>query len=109
MDLGANGISIGATARRTCIPASVAWINFFTEDPRAAEIYQSDNGVVAIDTVRRGADEQSAERRAPQERIIEFFSRSRPTAKPVAWPAGGYARASPTPCTAPMTRWRSSR
>ena len=90
MDLGANGISIGATCPANLIPAAVAWINFFTEDPRAADIYQSDNGVVAIDkfqTVQMNSSDTSA----GQKEHIQLFQKVANTAKPVAWPAGGYA------------------
>jgi multiple sugar transport system substrate-binding protein len=90
MDLGANGISIGATCPANLIPAAVAWINFFTEDQRAADIYQSDNGVVAIDrfqTVQMNSSDTSA----GQKEHIELFQKVANTAKPVAWPAGAYA------------------
>lgn len=95
MDLGANGISIGATCSKELLPAAVAWINFFTEDPRAADIYQSDNGVVAI------ADFQTAQMNDPktspgQKRHIELFQQVANDAKPVAWPAGAYAAVTDT-------------
>ncbi|HHY50209.1 MAG TPA: extracellular solute-binding protein [Alphaproteobacteria bacterium] len=89
MDLGSNGIAIGATCPKELIPASVAWINFFTQDDRAAQIYQSDNGVVAVD---RLADAQAKDPNTSpgQKRFIELFREVVDGAKPVAWPAGGY-------------------
>jgi multiple sugar transport system substrate-binding protein len=89
MDLGSNGIAIGATCPQERLPASVAWVNFFTQDDRAAQIYQSDNGVVAVD---RLADAQAKDpSTAPgQVRFIELFRQVVDDAKPVAWPAGGY-------------------
>jgi multiple sugar transport system substrate-binding protein len=89
MDLGANGIAIGATCPQELIPASVAWINFFTQDPRAAQIYQSDNGVVAVDALQTAQAEDPGT--APgQVRHIRLFQQVAEGAKPVAWPAGGY-------------------
>jgi multiple sugar transport system substrate-binding protein len=89
MDLGANGISIGANCADNLLPASIAWINFFTQDPRAAQIYQSDNGVVAIDALAQ-AQATNPETQATQVRMIEMYQEAAPQAKPVFWPAGGY-------------------
>jgi multiple sugar transport system substrate-binding protein len=89
MDLGANGISIGATCKPELIPASVAWINFFTQDPRAAQIYQSDNGVVAVDTLQTAQAEDPTTDPGQVEHI-KLFQKVAAGAKPVAWPAGGY-------------------
>jgi multiple sugar transport system substrate-binding protein len=89
MDLGANGISIGANCPAELLPASVAWINFFTQDPRAAQIYQSDNGVVAIDALAE-AQATNPETQPTQVRMIEIYRQVAPKAKPVFWPAGGY-------------------
>lgn len=89
MDLGSNGIAIGATCPKELLPASVAWVNFFTQDPRAAQIYQSDNGVVAVDHLAEAQANDPAT--APgQKRFINLFQEVAPTAKPVFWPAGGY-------------------
>ena len=88
MDLGANGIAIGANCPANLIPASVAWINFFTQDPQAAEIYASDNGVVAIDSLAKAQSGPSAT--PGNRRLIELFMQVAPEAKPVSWPAGGY-------------------
>jgi multiple sugar transport system substrate-binding protein len=89
MDLGANGIAIGANCAADLLPASVAWINFFTQDPRAAQIYQSDNGVVAIDALAE-AQATNPETQPTQVRMIEIYRQVAPQAKPVFWPAGGY-------------------
>ena len=90
MDLGANGIAIGTPCTdQAKLDASVKWVNFFTEDDRAAAIYESDNGVVAIDR------QQQAQLNGPntsrgQREQIELFQKVAPDAKPVNWPAGGY-------------------
>lgn len=89
MDLGSNGIAIGASCPPELIPASTAWINFFTQDPRAAQIYQSDNGVVSVDAL--ATVQRSDPTTAPgQVRHIELFQEVVATARPVRWPAGGY-------------------
>lgn len=95
MDLGANGIAIGATCPEELIPASVAWINFFTQDPRAAEIYASDNGVVAIDRFQE-AEMNNPNTSESQRKHIELFQEVAPTAKPVNWPEGGYGAVTET-------------
>lgn len=89
MDLGANGIAIGANCAENLLPASVAWTNFFTQDPRAAQIYQSDNGVVAIDALAE-AQAANPETQPTQVRMIEIYRQEAPKADPVFWPAGGY-------------------
>ena len=89
MDLGANGIAIGANCPAELLPASVAWINFFTQDPRAAAIYQSDNGVVAVDALA-AAEAENPNTAPGQVRHIELYREVVGGAKPVAWPAGGY-------------------
>jgi multiple sugar transport system substrate-binding protein len=89
IDLGANGIAIGANCPADKLPASVAWINFFTQDDRAAQIYQSDNGVVAIDEQAQ-AQASNPETQPTQVRMIEIYREVAPTAKPVLWPAGAY-------------------
>lgn len=89
MDLGSNGIAIGSTCPPELLPASVAWINFFTQDPRAAQIYQSDNGVVAVDSLAE-AQAKDPNTAPGQVRYIELFREVVGTAKPVQWPAGGY-------------------
>src|SRR5690606_29009789 len=45
MDLGSSGIAIGASCAAANVPATAAFINDWTQDPEAAGIYQSDNGV----------------------------------------------------------------
>ncbi len=89
MDLGSNGIAIGANCPAELLPASVAWVNFFTQDPRAAQIYQSDNGVVAVDHLAEAQAKDPATA-AGQVRYIELFREVVGGAKPVQWPAGGY-------------------
>jgi len=89
MDLGSNGIAIGASCAAANVPATAAFINYWTQDPEAAGIYQSDNGVVAI------PDLANAQASAPgtqptQVRLIELYNEVVDTAKPVFWPAGGY-------------------
>jgi multiple sugar transport system substrate-binding protein len=89
MDLGSNGIAIGANCPAELLPASVAWVNFFTQDDRAAQIYQSDNGVVAVDRLAEAQANDPAT--APgQVRFIELYRQVVDGAKPVQWPAGGY-------------------
>ncbi len=88
-DVGANGIAIGATCKPELLPASVAWVNFFTEDPRAAKIYESDNGVVAVDRFQVEQANAPTTSRGQREQI-EMFRKVAPLAKPVNWPAGGY-------------------
>jgi multiple sugar transport system substrate-binding protein len=90
IDLGANGIAIGANCEASLLPASAAWVNFFTQDPRAAQIYQSDNGVVAIDALAEAQAENPATQ-PTQVRMINVYREAAPEAKPVFWPAGGYA------------------
>lgn len=89
MDLGANGIAIGANCPDAKLPIAEAWINFFTQDPRAAQIYQSDNGVVAIDKLAE-AQANNPDTQPTQVRMIQVYRDVAPTAKPVFWPAGGY-------------------
>jgi len=89
MDLGSNGMAIGASCDEDLIPATTAWINFFTQDPRAAAIYQSDNGVVSVDAL---ATVQAADpaTNPGQARNIELFQQVVAEASPIPWPAGGY-------------------
>ncbi|WP_375599100.1 ABC transporter substrate-binding protein [Devosia sp. Naph2] len=89
MDLGANGIAIGANCPEDQIPATAAFINYWTQDSEAAGIYQSDNGVVAIEALQ---NEQASnpETQPTQVRLIELFQQVASTADPVFWPAGGY-------------------
>lgn len=88
MDVGSNGIAIGANCPPELIPASVAWINFFTQDDRAAAIYQSDNGVVAVDRLAEIQAKDPATHPG-QVRFIELYRDVINDTKPVAWPAGG--------------------
>jgi len=89
MDLGANGIAIGANCPEENIPATVAFINYWTQTSEAAGIYQSDNGVVAIEALQ---NEQASnpDTQPTQVRLIELFQQVASTADPVFWPAGGY-------------------
>lgn len=89
-DTGANGIAIGASCPEELIPAAVAWVNFFTQDPEAAAIYESDNGVVAIDRFQKDQAENPNTSRGQREQILLFSElSSTDQLKPVAWPAGG--------------------
>lgn len=94
MDLGANGIAIGANCPANLIPVSVAWTNFFTQEPQAAEIYASDNGVVAVDALARAQAGPSAT--PGNRRLIELYMQVAPEAKAVSWPAGGYGAVTET-------------
>jgi multiple sugar transport system substrate-binding protein len=89
MDLGSNGIAIGANCAPELIPATAAWINFWTHDPEAAGIYQSDNGVVAIPALAQ-AQAENPDTQPTQVRLIELYNEVVGSAKPVFWPAGGY-------------------
>ncbi len=89
MDLGANGIAIGANCPDELLPVAVAWVNFFTQDPQAAAIYESDNGVVAIDRFQTEQANGPNTSRGQREQIL-IFQEVAPDAKPVNWPAGGY-------------------
>jgi multiple sugar transport system substrate-binding protein len=89
MDLGANGIAIGANCPAEKIPATAAWINFFTQDERAAGIYESDNGVVAIDALAE-AQAVDPDTQPAQVSHIELYQEMAPLAKPVFWPKSGY-------------------
>lgn len=89
MDLGANGIAIGAPCTNPDeLDASVKWINFFTQDPRAAAIYESDNGAV---TVAKLQDEQANDPKTSrgQREFILLYQRIADTAKPINYPSGG--------------------
>lgn len=89
MDIGANGIAIGANCPEESIPATTAWINFFTQDPEAAGIYESDNGVVAIEALAT-AQAEDPDTQPTQVRHIELFQQLAETADPVFWPPNGY-------------------
>lgn len=89
MDLGSNGIAIGANCTAEQLPVTTAWINFWTQNEEAAAIYQSDNGVVAIPELA-SAQAANPETQPTQVRHIELYQQVVDTAKPVKWPAGGY-------------------
>ena len=89
MDLGSNGIAIGANCTAEQLPATTAWINFWTQNPEAAAIYQSDNGVVAIPALA-AAQAENPDTQPTQVRHIELYQQVVDDAKPVFWPAGGY-------------------
>ena len=89
MDLGANGIAIGAPCTDPDkLDASVKWINFFTEDPRAAAIYELDNGAV---TVAKLQEDQvnNPKTSIGQRKFIQLYQRIAETAKPINYPSGG--------------------
>lgn len=89
MDVGTNGLSIGAGCGGAELDAAVAWINFFTQDERAAAIYESDNGVVSVDRFQT-AQAEGANTSAPQREQIEVFAKLAPNAKPVIWTGNSY-------------------
>jgi multiple sugar transport system substrate-binding protein len=89
MDLGSNGIAIGANCTAEQLPITTAWINFWTQNPEAADIYESDNGVVAIPELAT-AQAEDPDTQPTQVRHIELYQEVVDTAKPVFWPAGGY-------------------
>ena len=95
MDLGANGIAIGATCppseARPRSPGSTS----SPRDPRAAE---STSRTTASSPVDRSQDAQveRPEHEPRPARHIELFQQVARGAKPVAWPAGGYRRVTET-------------
>lgn len=89
MDLGANGIAIGSTCPEELIDESVAWINFFTQDERAAAIYESDNGVVTVEEFQ-DVQANSPDTSIGQRKHILLFQEVADEAKPVNWPENGY-------------------
>ena len=89
MDLGANGIAIGAPCTDPAkLDASVKWINFFTEDPRAATIYESDNGAVTVASLQQDQVNNPKTSRGQREFIL-LYQRIADTAKPINYPSGG--------------------
>lgn len=84
-DVGSNGIAIGAGCPANLLPAAVAWANFFTQDPRAAQIYESDLGPVAIDTLQQNQIDNPKTSRGQREQIL-MFRQVAPQAKPILWP-----------------------
>jgi len=89
-DTGSNGIAIGATCPEELMPAAIAWVNFFTQDPRAAEIYESDNGVVAVAQFQEAQANAPTTSRGQREQILLFSElASTEQLKPIAWPSGG--------------------
>lgn len=90
LDISVNGLSIGASCKAEQLPATVAWINFFLQDKRAAAIYQSDNGVIAVDELA-AAQAVDPNTQPAQARFIEVYREIAPDAMPVYWPPGGLA------------------
>jgi multiple sugar transport system substrate-binding protein len=87
-DTGSDGISIGANCPAELLPAAIAWVNFFTEDDRAAAIYKSDNGVVAVDRqLKAQLDDPTASYGA--KRQLQLYADVAPEVKPINWPPGG--------------------
>jgi hypothetical protein len=63
-------------------------VNFFTEDDRAAAIYKSDNGVVAVDRqLKAQLDDPTASYGA--KRQLQLYADVAPEVKPINWPPGG--------------------
>ena len=88
MDLGANGIAIGGTCPEDKVDTAAAWINFFTQDPRAAAIYGSDNGAVTVAALQDDQLNDPNTSRGQQE-FIALYQRIADTAKPINYPPGG--------------------
>lgn len=89
MDIGSNGIAIGANCPADKVPVTTAWINFWTQDEEAAGIYESDNGVVSIPALAE-AQANDPDTQPTQVRHIELYQQVVDQAQPVLWPAGGY-------------------
>lgn len=88
MDLGANGLSIGGTCPEDKVDTAAAWINFFTQDPRAAAIYESDNGIVTVAALQQDQLD-NPETSHGQREFIQLFQRVVDGAKPINYPPGG--------------------
>ncbi|MEQ9635906.1 MAG: extracellular solute-binding protein [Devosia marina] len=89
MDIGANGIAIGASCDEAQVPVAAEWINFWTQNEEAAGIYESDNGVVSIPALAT-AQAEDPDTQPTQVEHIELYQELIDTANPVFWPAGGY-------------------
>ena len=89
MDIGANGIAIGASCDEAQVPVAAEWINFWTQNEEAAGIYESDNGVVSIPALAT-AQAEDPETQPTQVQHIELYQDVIDDANPVFWPAGGY-------------------
>ncbi|HEV7344625.1 MAG TPA: extracellular solute-binding protein [Devosia sp.] len=89
MDIGSNGIAIGASCEAEQIPVVADWINFWTQNEEAAGIYESDNGVVSIPELAT-AQAEDPDTQPTQVRHIELYREVVDAADPVFWPAGGY-------------------
>ncbi|MBZ9938600.1 extracellular solute-binding protein [Mesorhizobium sp. BR1-1-16] len=85
-DVGSNGIAIGAHCPANLIPASIAWLNFFTQDSRAAKIYESDLGPVTVDRLQEEQISSPDTSRGQKDQIL-MFRQIAPQAKPILWPA----------------------
>ena len=88
-DIGSNGFSIGANCNANDTRIAAAWSNFFLENPEAARIYASDNGVVSVDRFRQeqGNDKQASE---GLRELVQLFAKVAPSAKAAYFPSGGY-------------------
>jgi multiple sugar transport system substrate-binding protein len=85
-DVGSNGIAIGANCAADLLPAAVAWTNFFTQDPEAAAIYESDLGPVSVDTLQQNQIDDPRTSRGQREQVL-MFRRIASQAKPILWPS----------------------
>ncbi len=94
-DLGANGLAIGANCDGSDKDSAVAFINFFTQDPEAAAVYASDNGVVSVDALRE-AQLQDPATSDGQLQAVNMLGVVGPRARTAFFPAGGYAAVSST-------------
>jgi multiple sugar transport system substrate-binding protein len=88
-DIGSNGFAIGANCSDDNTKIAAAWSNFFLENPDAASIYASDNGVVSVDKFReaQGSGPKATE---GQRQLVKVFTEVAPTAKAAFFPSGGY-------------------
>ncbi len=88
-DTGSDGISIGAHCSDPAkLDVAIKWINFFTEDDRAAAIYKSDNGVVAVDRQAKAQIEDPTATYG-QKRQLQLYQDVAAEVKPISWPSGG--------------------
>ncbi|MFC5586859.1 ABC transporter substrate-binding protein [Nitratireductor kimnyeongensis] len=88
-DVGINGISIAAGCEAGARDIAVAYTNFFLQDERAANIYSSDNGVVAVDRFQE-AQYKMPDATDGQKEQIEALRVVSKRAKGVFYPTGAY-------------------
>ena len=89
-DIGSNGIAIGAGCPADRLPVSIAWSNFFTQEPKAAAIYQSDLGPVAVEGLQQAQVDDPSLAEGLKAQIL-LYRELAPQAKPILWPANSNA------------------